>query len=99
MATERDWTRMTDEYDMLSVGSVPLNPNVVDFDDADGKVVLYVKDTDEGRSLYLSMSLYGEMSRTYEVRYDDFAEVVTKMMGEVTMANSEDEFMKLLGGN
>lgn len=90
---------MTDDVPMISVGAIPINPNVVDFKDADGKVVLYVQDTaDGGRSMFMSVSLYGEFARTYEVRYDDFADVVTKMMGEVALHNAEDPFMKLLGG-
>lgn len=88
---------MTD--DMIAVGSIPIHPGVLDYADADGKVVLYVQDAEEGRSLFMSISMYGEFSRTYEVRYDDFAEVVTKMMGEVTMHNADDPFMKLLGGS
>lgn len=84
---------------MISVGSIPLNPNVLDYEDANGKVVLYVQDSEEGRSLFMSMSLYGEFARTYEVRYDDFADVVTRMMGQVTMHNVEDPFAQLLGGN
>ena len=89
---------MTD--DMISVGSIPLNPNVLDYKDAEGKIILYVQDSEEGRSLFISMSLYGEFARTYEVRYDDFADVVTRMMGQVTMHNVEDPFNALLlGGN
>lgn len=84
---------------MISVGSVPLNANVLDYADADGKIILHVQDTDEGRSLFMSFKLYGEYSRTYEVRYEDFADVVTKMMGEVIMHNAGDPFAQLLGGD
>lgn len=88
---------MTD--DMIAVGRIALHPGVLDYADADGKVVLYVQDSDEGRSLFMSISMYGEFSRTYEVRYDDFADVVTRMMGQVTLANAEDPFTQLvLGG-
>lgn len=85
--------------DMISVGRIPLNPNLMDYEDAKGHVVLWVKDEDEGRSVYMSIEMYGTMTRTYEVRYDDFAEVITRMMGEVTMYNAEDPFAQLLGGS
>jgi len=84
--------------DMIAVGAIPIHPGVTDFADADGRVVLWVKDEEEGRSVYMSISMYGEMSRTYEVRYDDFAETVTKVMGEVVMHNAEDPYALLLGG-
>lgn len=84
------------ENNMLAVGSIPIHPGIQDFADAKGKIILYVKDEEEGRSLYLSFEMYGELSRAYEVRYDDFEQVVTKMIGQVGMANSEDPFMTLL---
>jgi len=84
--------------DMIAVGTIPLNPGVLDYADAEGKVILYVKDEEEGRSVYMSISMYGEPSRTYEVAYNDFEQVVTKMMGEVIMHNTEDPFAQLLGG-
>lgn len=83
---------------MISVGTIPLNPNVLDFKDTDGKIILWVKDEEEGRSVYMSIGMYGELTRTFEVRYDDFADVITRMMGEVTMHNAEDPFTQLLGG-
>ncbi len=85
--------------DMISVGRVPIHPGVQDYEDAKGHVVLWVKDEDEGRSLYMSVEMYGNMVRTYEVRYDDFADVVTRMMGEVTMHSANDPFEKLLQGS
>lgn len=89
-----------EDNDMISVGSIPLNPNVLDYADAEGKIILHVQDTEEGRSLFMSFKLYGEYSRAYEVRYGDFANVVTKIMGEVVMHNVNDPFEELLlGGN
>ena len=88
---------MTD--DMIAVGRVPLHPGVLDYADAKGHVVLWVKDDEEGRSLFMSINMYDMPTRTYEVRYDDFADVVTRMMGQVTMHNVEDPFAELLGGN
>lgn len=86
--------------DMISVGRIPIHPGVADFADTNGHVVLWVKDEDEGRSLYMTIEMYGEISRAYEVRYDDFADVVTKMMGQVAIHNVEDPFAQLLlGGN
>lgn len=87
---------MTD--DMIAVGSIPIHPGVLDYADTDGKIILWVKDEDEGRSVYMSISMYGEVSRAYEVRYDDFEGVVTKLMGDVIMANAEDPFTQLLEG-
>lgn len=84
--------------EMISVGAIPLNPNVLDYKDAEGKVILWVKDEEEGRAVYLSISMYGEVTRTYEVRYDDFVDTTTRMMGEVMMHNVEDPFTQLLGG-
>lgn len=85
--------------EMISVGTIPLNPNVIDYEDAEGKVILWVKDEEEGRSVYMSIGMYGQVTRTWEVRYDDFANVITRMMGEVTMHNVEDPFAELLGGS
>lgn len=89
----------TTETGYISVGAIPIHPGVLDYADTDGKIILYVKDEEEGRSVYMAIAMYGEVSRTYEVRYDDFAETVTKVMGEVTIHNSEDPFTLLLGGN
>lgn len=89
----------TTETGYISVGAIPIHPGVLDYADTDGKIILYVKDEEEGRSVYMAIAMYGEVSRTYEVRYDDFAETVTKVMGEVTLYNSEDPFTLLLGGN
>lgn len=85
--------------DMISVGRIPLNPNIIDYDDAKGHVVLWVTEHDKGQSVYMSVEMYGEMVRTYEVNYDDFAGVITKMMGEVTIHNADDPFAQLLGGS
>lgn len=87
---------MTD--DMIAVGSIPIHPGVLDYADAEGKIILYVRDEEEGRSVYMSISMYGELSRAYEVRYDDFERVVTKMIGDVVLSNSEDPFAQLLEG-
>lgn len=87
---------MTEE--MIAVGSIPIHPGVLDYADAEGKVILWVKDNREGRSVYLSVSMYGEPSRTYEVRYSDFESVVTKMMGDVIMRDVDDPFEQLLKG-
>ena len=84
--------------DMIATGVIPLNPGVLDYADSDGKIILWVKDEEEGRSVYMSISMYGEMVRTYEVAYADFENVVTKMMGDVIMANMNDPFAELLGG-
>lgn len=85
--------------DMVAVGTIPLNPGVLDYEDAEGKIILWVKDEEEGRSVYLGIEMYGVVDRAYEVRYDDFENVITKMMGEVIMANANDPFAELLGGS
>lgn len=83
---------------MIAVGTMPLSPGMLDFQDADGKAILWVKDEREGRRVYITFEMYGEMTRAYEVRYEDFANVVTKMMGDVTMHNMTDPFEQLLIG-
>lgn len=88
---------MTD--DMIAVGTIPLRTGVLDFEDADGKIILWVKDEEEGRSVYLGVQMYGVVDRAYEARYEDFENVITKMMGEVIMANADDPFTALLGGS
>lgn len=85
--------------DTISVGTIPLNPGMLDYEDAEGKIILWVKDDEEGRSVYLGVKMYGVVDRAYAVRYEDFENVITKMMGEVIMANAEDPFAQLLGGN
>ena len=84
--------------DMISVGRIPLHPGLLDYNDAEGHVVLYVRDEEEGRSVYISIERYGEMSRAYEVRFDDFENVITRMLGEGTLANHNDPFAALLTG-
>lgn len=85
--------------DMISVGTIPLNPSVLDYADAEGKVILWVEDGDEGKAVQLGIKMYGVVDRVYSVRYEDFENVITKMMGEVIMANANDPFAELLGGN
>lgn len=87
---------MTDE--MIAVGTIPLNPGMLDYADAEGKVILYVKDELEGRVAYITVSMYGEISRAFAVRYEDFADIATKVMGDVTMHNMTDPFEQLLIG-
>jgi hypothetical protein len=43
--------------------------------------------------------MYGELARMYEVKYDDWADTITRMMGEVIMADSDDPFNQLLEDN
>jgi hypothetical protein len=68
---------------MISVGAVPIHPGVQDYADTGGKVILFVREEAEGRSLFLSIEMYGEISRMYEVRYADWEGVVTKMTGDL----------------
>lgn len=95
-AGQESSTRMTEPQEMLAVGAVPLHPGVLDYADAEGKIILFVRDEEEGRSLFMSVQMYGELTRAYEVRWDDWADVVTKMMAKVEMADSNDPFMQLL---
>ena len=80
----------------IAAGTIPLHPGVEDYRDAKGKVILWVKDTDQGRSIYMGIETYGDIPCVVEVRYDDFADVVTRMMGTVTMSDSNDPFNELL---
>ena len=89
---------MLAEAEMISVGTVPIHPGVLDYQDAQGKVILFVRDNDEGRSIYMGVEIYGEISRLYECRWDDWVPVITKMAGDVTMHNHDDVFNQLLGG-
>ena len=89
-------TDLKTDYDMIAVGAIPIHPGVLDFKDAEGKVVLFVRDEEEGRSVFMGVKMYGEIDRLYEVRYQDFEEIITKMMGEVIMADAEDPYMELL---
>lgn len=88
----------TTESTMIAVGSIPLNPGMLDLADAEGKIVLWVKDEDEGRSVYLAVEMYGVVDRAYPVAYADFEKVITNVMGKVIMADHEDPFAALLTG-
>lgn len=85
--------------DMIATGTIPLNPSVLDYADAEGKIILWVEDGDEGLSVQLGVKMYGVVDRVYSVRYEDFEGVITKMMGTVIMTNAENPFAQLLGGN
>lgn len=95
MPTTEDMT--TNE--MIAVGTVPIHPGVLDYSDAKGKVVLFVRDQEEGRSIFLGVELYGMVDRLYEVRYDDWEAVVTRMIGQVGSYSLNDPFNELLGGS
>jgi len=56
------------DADMLTVGTVPLHPGVLDYADTDGKIILFVRDQEEGRSLFMAIEMYGELGRMYEVK-------------------------------
>ena len=95
-------TEMSDlltEADMITLGTVPIHPGVIDYKDAEGKIILFVRDCDEGRSLFMGVEMYGEISRLYEVQWNDWVPVMTKMMGDVVMHNMDDPFNQLLGGS
>lgn len=81
---------------VITAGTIPLNPNVGDYADAKGKIVLFVQDEDEGRSIYMGIETYGEMPCVYEVRYDDWADIVSRMAADVVMNDADDPFAKLL---
>lgn len=83
---------------MVAVGSIPINPGMLDLADAEGKIILWVKDEDEGRSVYLAVEMYGVVDRAYPVAYADFEKVITDVMGKVIMADAGDPFTELLGG-
>ena len=83
---------------VIAAGTIPLHPGVDDYRDAKGKVVLFVEDNDQGRSLYMGIEAYGTTPYTYEVRYDDFADIVTRLMVDVATANAGDMFAELLTG-
>ena len=80
----------------ITAGTIPLHPGNRDYAEAKGKVVLWVKDEDEGRSLYMGFEAYGNVPYVYEVRYDDWADIITRMMGDVILHNADDPFAQLL---
>lgn len=80
----------------ITAGTIPFHPGVPEYRDADGKVIMWVKDDDEGRSLFLGVEAYGEISAVTELRYDDWVDVVSRMMGTVIMQDSTDPFNELL---
>jgi hypothetical protein len=86
------------ENEMIAVGMVPLHPGVMDYADAKGKIILFVRDDEEGRSLFMSIETYGQISRTYEVRWDDWSHIVTKMAGDVIISDAADPYTALLNG-
>lgn len=90
---------MKTQADMIAVGTVPIHPGVLDYNDTKGKIILFVRDEEEGRSVFMGVETYGEISRLYECRWDDWSAVITKMQGDVVMHNQEDPFNALLGGN
>lgn len=79
------------DSDMLAVGSVPITTQDPEFLDADNKAVLFVRDMPEGRSLFLGLSLYGEIARMYQLDYSAWEDTMIKMMADVTVSD--------MGGN
>lgn len=79
------------DTDMIAVGSVPLKPGIADYADSDGKAVMFVRDMPEGRSLFLGLSLYGEISRMYELDYAAWEDTMLKMTTDVTVHNMGDK--------
>ena len=88
------------QHETLTAGTIPFHPGVKEYEGLDGKVMLYVRDNDEGRSLYMAIGMQGVFPYVYEVRYDDFADVISRMQAEVIMTDADDPFTLLLtGGN
>lgn len=87
-----------EQVDMITVGTVPLNPAAYTDPDAKGKIVLFVRDGEDGRSAFMGVEMYGQLDRLYEVNYDDWAKTITRMTGDVVMHNHDDPFLKLLNG-
>lgn len=88
---------MKAEVDMISVGTMALNPkSLIDFEDAKGKIVLFVRDGEDGRSMFMGVEMYGVLDRLYEVDYDTWAGVAARMAGEVIMSDALDPFTALL---
>lgn len=83
---------------LIAAGTVQIHPGLADYEDAKGKIILFVRDMDEGRSLFMGVEMYGEISRLWEVRYDDWEKVVVKMTGDVVIRNADDPLTKLLMG-
>lgn len=89
---------LAEKVNMITVGTIPLNPSVIDYADAEGKIVLFVRDGEDGRSCFMGVEMYGVLDRLYEVNYDDWAKTITRMTGDVVMHNHDDPFLQLLNG-
>lgn len=88
--TMSNLTKLLADTDMIAVGSVPVTAGLADMADADGKVVLFVRDMPEGRSLFMGMTLYGEVSRMYQLDYSAWEDTILKMTTDVTVHNMGD---------
>ena len=82
----------------ITTGTVPLNPAVREYAEADGNVVMYVRDGDSGRSLYLGIKAFGAVTNVYEFSYDDFLDVFVRMQSDVILNDAEDPYSALLTG-
>ena len=83
---------------MITAKTIPLNPGVLDYEDAHGKVVLFVRDEQEGRSMYMGLELYGMIDRLFEVKYSDWEDVAVRTIAAVYLHDSKnDPLNELLG--
>lgn len=82
----------------ITIGTVPFNPAVREYAEADGNVVMYVRDSDSGRSLYLGIKAFGAVTNVYEFSYDDFLDVFVRMQSDVILNDAEDPYSALLTG-
>lgn len=96
-----DFKSLTNEVrqdQTITVGTVPLNPAVREYADADGNLVMYVQDGDSGRSLYLGIKAFGAIENVYEFSYGDFVDVFVRVQADVILNDTEDPYSALLTG-
>lgn len=91
----------TDEMSgiMITAKTIPINPGVLDYKDAEGKIVLFVRDEAEGRSMYMGLELYGVIDRLWEVNYADWEDVAVRTIAAVSIHDSKDPLTQMMNGS
>lgn len=84
---------------IVAAVSIPLHPAIPEY--AGCTAHFFAKDGDEGRSIYVGFDMDGQDSQLFEMRYDEWADMICKLQAEVILSNTEDPYMQLLtpGGN
>lgn len=78
---------------VITAGTVPIHPSIVS---GSGKVLLFVQDGEDGRSLFIGVETFGEKAALFEVEYDQFVQVYSQMVSDVIIEDAGDPFAALL---